>query len=110
MLPVMRERRGSWVGWDGSDDGETQHFEFEGISLSALALSQKEREEYYGGACNETIWPLLHDAIETTQFHRETWAAYRRVNPRLPHRASAELAPGRPVVVPRPQHHHHGKA
>jgi trehalose 6-phosphate synthase len=99
MLPVMRERRGSWVGWDGSDDGEAQHFEFEGISLSALALSQKEREEYYGGACNETIWPLFHDAIETTQFHRETWAAYRRVNQRFADAACAELAPGGTVWV-----------
>ncbi len=99
MLPVMRERTGSWVGWDGSDVGESQRFEFEGITLSTLILSQQEIEEYYGGACNETIWPLYHDAIETTQFHRETWAAYRAVNQRFADAACAELAEGGMVWV-----------
>jgi trehalose 6-phosphate synthase len=99
MLPVMRERTGSWVGWDGTAGGPTERFQFEGITLSTVGLSQRERDEYYGGACNETIWPLYHDAIETTQFHRETWAAYREVNQRFADAASAELAPGGTVWV-----------
>jgi len=99
MLPVMRERTGSWVGWDGTADGETRRFEFEGIALSTVGLSARETEEYYGGACNETIWPLYHDAIETTQFHRETWAAYREVNQRFADAACAELCPGGTVWV-----------
>ncbi len=99
MLPVMRERAGSWVGWDGSAGGPTERFAFEGFTLSTVGLSQRERDEYYGGACNETIWPLYHDAIETTQFHRETWAAYRQVNQRFADAACAELAEGGTVWV-----------
>jgi len=99
MLPVMRERSGSWVGWDGTAGGPTERFEFEGISLSTVGLSQSEVDEYYGGACNETIWPLYHDAIETTQFHRETWAAYRKVNQRFADATCAELAEGGTVWV-----------
>jgi trehalose 6-phosphate synthase len=99
MLPVMRERTGSWVGWDGTAGGPTERFQFEGITLSTVGLSQRERDEYYGGACNETIWPLYHDAIETTQFHRETWAAYRKVNQRFADAACAELAEGGTVWV-----------
>ena len=99
LLPVMRERSGSWVGWDGTTGGPTERFEFEGITLSTVGLSEQEQDEYYGGACNETIWPLYHDAIETTQFHRETWAAYRKVNQRFADAACAELADGGTVWV-----------
>ena len=99
LLPVMRERTGSWVGWDGTADGETRRFQFEGITLSTVGLSRREQDQYYGGACNETIWPLYHDAIETTQFHRETWAAYREVNQRFADAACAELAEGGTVWV-----------
>jgi trehalose 6-phosphate synthase len=99
MLPVMRERTGSWVGWDGTVDSDPARFEFEGITLSAVALSQDERDGYYSGACNETIWPLYHGAIEAAQFHRETWATYRQVNQRFADAACAELAEGGTVWV-----------
>jgi len=99
LLPVMRERSGSWVGWDGTAGGPADRFEFEGITCSTVGLSRQEQDDYYGGACNETIWPLYHDAIETTQFHRETWAAYRRVNQRFADAACAELAEGGTVWV-----------
>ncbi len=92
MLPVMRERTGAWVGWDGTAGGESARFEFEGIRLSGISLSADEHDEYYGGACNETIWPLYHGAIEAAQFHRETWARYRAVNQRFADAACAELA------------------
>ena len=92
LLPVMRERTGVWVGWDGSAEGESASFEFEGIRLSTVGLSESERDDYYSGACNETIWPLYHGAIETAQFHRETWAAYRTVNQRFADAACHELA------------------
>ena len=99
MLPVMRERTGSWVGWDGTVDGDPCRFEFEGITLSVVSLSQEEHDEYYSGACNETIWPLYHGAIEAAQFHRETWATYRAVNQRFADAACAELAEGGTVWV-----------
>src|SRR5690606_35286362 len=47
LLPVMRERRGSWVGWDGSTAGETHRFDFEGITLAPVALSAGEVDDYY---------------------------------------------------------------
>lgn len=99
MLPVMRERTGSWVGWDGNTDGEPIHFDFEGISLSGIGLSPDEYDDYYSGFCNETIWPLYHGAVETAQFHRETWRAYLAVNQRFADAACAELAPGGTVWV-----------
>ena len=99
MLPVMRERTGAWVGWDGSAGGNDDRFEFEGIRLSTVAISQQEHDDYYSGACNETIWPLYHGSIEAAQFHRETWAAYRDVNRRFADAACAEVAEGGTVWV-----------
>ncbi len=99
MLPVMRERTGAWVGWDGTADGTDDSFEFEGIQLRTVGLSQRDHDEYYSGACNETIWPLYHGSIEAAQFHRETWAAYRSVNQRFADAACAELAEGGTVWV-----------
>ncbi|MDZ7676132.1 MAG: trehalose-6-phosphate synthase [Acidimicrobiales bacterium] len=94
MLPVMRERTGAWVGWDGSAGGDHQRFEFEGIRLSTVGLSAQEHDEYYSGACNETIWPLYHGSLEAAQFHRETWATYRTVNQRFADAACRELDEG----------------
>lgn len=99
MLPVMRERGGSWVGWDGNIDGIAGRYQFEGINLSVVTLSRAEHNDYYGGFCNETIWPLYHGAIEAAQFHRETWAAYVSVNQRFADAACAELAQGGTVWV-----------
>ncbi len=99
MLPVMRERTGAWVGWDGTEGGESARFEFEDIRLSGIGLSAAEHDEYYSGACNETIWPLYHGAIEVAQFHRETWATYRAVNQRFADAACKELAEGGTVWV-----------
>lgn len=99
MLPVMRERTGAWVGWDGSAGGDDDRFDFEGIRLATVGLSSAERDDYYGGACNETIWPLYHGSIEAAQFHRETWAVYRTVNQRFADAACAELVEGGTVWV-----------
>ena len=99
MLPVMRERTGAWVGWDGTTDGESARFQLEDIQLAVVGLSEAEHDEYYSGACNETIWPLYHGAIEAAQFHRETWATYRSVNQRFADAACAELAQGGTVWV-----------
>ncbi len=99
MLPVMRERTGAWVGWDGSEDGADARFEFEGIRLATVGISQQEHADYYSGACNETIWPLYHGSIEAAQFHRETWAAYRSVNQRFADAACQDLAEGGAVWV-----------
>jgi trehalose 6-phosphate synthase len=99
MLPVMRQRTGAWVGWDGTTDGESARFEFEGIQLAVVGMSEREHDEYYSGACNETIWPLYHGAIEAAQFHRETWAGYRSVNQRFADAACDALAEGGTVWV-----------
>ena len=66
----------------------------DGLSLHPVTLSQQEVDDYYEGFSNETLWPLYHDAVVESQFHRDWWESYQRVNERFarrppswPHRA-----------------------
>mgnify|MGYP006148661437 CR=1 FL=1 len=38
LLPVMRDRTGSWVGWDGTIDGSPDRFDFEVIHDTSMQL------------------------------------------------------------------------
>jgi len=95
IAPVLRERRGSWVGWNGtaSDEGGAagvEPFEHDGMRIHPLALSRADLEAFYYGFSNETLWPLYHDAIRFPHFHRRWWWTYREVNERYA-RAAADL-------------------
>lgn len=99
LEPVMREKKGAWVGWAGQPDLEVAPFTAGGIRLIPIALSAAEVADYYEGFSNDTIWPLYHDVISPPQFHREWWDAYRRVNRRFAEAAAAAATPGGTVWV-----------
>jgi len=88
LAPVLRDRGGTWVGWPGTSDQDTQqtnevlkkqHQGF-GYSLEPVQLKETEIENYYKGFSNETLWPLFHDLIDHCQFKPEYWEAYQQVN------------------------------
>jgi trehalose 6-phosphate synthase len=83
MHPVLRERRGTWIGWAGGIDSTPFVPDSDGIRMRAVPLSDQDYEEYYEGYSNSTLWPLYHDAVETPAFHRRWWEAYERVNRRF---------------------------
>jgi trehalose 6-phosphate synthase len=83
LQPILARTRGIWVGWGGAAGPAPEPFEFDGISLYPVPLSEEELENYYEGASNATIWPLYHDAVEPPTFHRHWREAYRRVNQRF---------------------------
>ncbi len=83
LAPVLRERGGVWVGWDGGAGGREKTFEVEGITNRSVALSTDEIENHYDGFCNGTIWPLYHDAIRPLEFHRHWWRPHQQVSERF---------------------------
>ena len=95
LTPLVQATGGSWVGWDGSatpeGDDPTPPFDHDGIRVQPVPLSADEIETFYHGFCNETVWPLYHDALRSPQFHRRWWRPYRRVNKRFAD-ATAEVA------------------
>ncbi len=99
LRSVTDQRRAAWVGWDGSPDAADDGWSFGDTTLRAVALSEHERDDYYGGFSNKTLWPLYHDAVRPPEYRREWWHAYVRVNRRFAAEAAALLAPNGLVWV-----------
>jgi trehalose 6-phosphate synthase len=90
--PIMRKRRGAWVGWHGAADEELEPFEDDGLALVPVPLSSSEVEDYYEGFSNATLWPLYHDAIAQPRFQRAWWDTYLAVNQRFADRTAQVAA------------------
>ncbi len=100
LEPAMTGRQGTWVGWSGETDGPPDDLpDDDAVRLVAVPLDLTEKEEYYDGFCNGTIWPLYHDAVETPAYERSTWGAYQTVNRRFAERVADVAAPGATVWV-----------
>lgn len=83
MQPVLVDRGGVWIGWDGGSGAPPRPARVEGIDLRAVGLSRSEIATFYHGFCNTTLWPLYHDAIMNPEFHRSWWDPYVEVNKRF---------------------------
>ena len=59
LAPVLKEREGAWIGWDGTMSGRRANpFTHDGIAIRPLALNKDEYERFYAGFSNSTLWPL----------------------------------------------------
>jgi trehalose 6-phosphate synthase len=83
LLPLLRERHGTWVGWTGVADDRAEPFDIDGVDLLPVKLTGHELASYYEGFANDTLWPLYHDAIRDSSFHSDQWDTYRSVNQRF---------------------------
>lgn len=99
MDSVMRGREGAWVGWAGETGEAPEPFEESGMWLHPVPLSDRERETYYEGFSNDTLWPIYHDVIVPAHFHREWWQDYERVNQRFAEAVCEVAAPGAKVWI-----------
>jgi len=94
LEPVLAERGGSWIGWDGAPlptmkavatalalplQQETEA----GATLHGVPLSEREVALYYNGFCNRAVWPLFHDFPGRAVFSPDEFAVYQRVNKRF---------------------------
>jgi len=104
LEPLLRRRRGSWVGWPGvaaeeigdTDDGPIVQDE---LTLHQVRLTADDVAEYYEGFSNATLWPLYHDVIVKPIYHREWWERYVDVNRRFAEATSQAAAHGATVWV-----------
>jgi trehalose 6-phosphate synthase len=110
LEPVLAERGGSWIGWDGltlPSAGEVARvvsrprtFKTEtGVDLYGVPLSEREIGRYYHGFSNRTLWPLFHDLLPTAVFNPEDYGAYVRVNRRFAETAIARVGSGDRIWV-----------
>lgn len=101
LAPAMTDYDGAaWLGWTGEEAEATpEPFEHDGLFLVPIALSAEERRLHYEGMSNGTIWPLYHDKVEPSEYHRTWFEGYRRVNQRFAEHAAQVSAPGASVWV-----------
>jgi trehalose 6-phosphate synthase len=99
LEPFVADRGGAWVGWSGSAGEAQEPFEFNGMSLVPIALTEDEVDRYYEGMSNASLWPLYHDVVEKPEYHRAWWDTYVQVNRRFADRAAEVAAEGAIVWV-----------
>lgn len=87
LLPVLRNRGGTWVGWAGltspAENLDTvleEMMHHSGYRLMPVTLSEDEHHRFYHGFSNEIIWPLFHDLQSLCNFDPSYWDAYQTVN------------------------------
>lgn len=87
LLPVLRDRGGTWIGWPGAS-GPAREFKpalaaagaKAGYTLVPVALTDEDLAQFYYGFSNEVIWPLFHDLPSFCNFDPQYWRTYRSVN------------------------------
>ncbi len=99
LAPILSRREGAWIGWPGSSDAQIGPTTADGLSLQPISLTRAEVDDYYEGFSNATLWPLYHDAVVPSEFHRPWWDAYRTVNDRFARRAAEVAAPNATVWI-----------
>ena len=87
LLPVLRNRGGTWIGWTGAPDrcdaleailAETSAEA--GYTLQPVHLDAQQVHDFYHGFSNEIVWPLFHDLQSLCNFEPRYWRAYCDVN------------------------------
>ena len=76
-----------WIGWSGISSekiNKKNRLEIKKslkkLSLINVELNDKEIEEFYYGFSNKCIWPLFHYFIEFSNFNKDDWNSYLKVN------------------------------
>jgi alpha,alpha-trehalose-phosphate synthase [UDP-forming] len=100
LTPVLRERRGVWVGWPGVPEEEAPEsqeilagaIQEGGYSLRPVSLNEKDVRGAYDGFGGEILWPLFHEQPLQCRFEPSSWQAYRRVNRKFARAVAKTLA------------------
>jgi trehalose 6-phosphate synthase len=99
LEPLLRKRRGAWIGWPGVPDTDDGPIEQDDMRLFPVRLSNEDVAEYYEGFSNATLWPLYHDVIVKPTYHREWWDSYVDVNRRFAEATAKAAAEGATVWI-----------
>jgi len=87
LLPVLRDRGGTWIGWLGTTETVPDLDELmeratrdAGYTLRPVLLAPEEVNKFYFGFSNEIVWPLFHDLQSLCNFDPSYWRTYCDVN------------------------------
>ena len=87
LAAALREYSGVWFGWSGqtidSYTGQIAMQKIGGVTIATVDLEEQDRQEYYNGYANRTLWPLFHYRVDLTSYERSFGEGYQRVNERF---------------------------
>ena len=97
VLAAVGQRSVTWFGWSGEltdgAPGATKAYLEGPLTRLLVDLNRADYDGYYLGFANRVLWPLFHYRVNLSEFVREEWAAYTRVNAFFAERLAAALAP-----------------
>jgi trehalose 6-phosphate synthase len=101
LLPGLRNRGGTWVGWPGAA-GPARDFTAAlaaaggdaGYRLVPVPLGADEVRDFYQGFSNEVLWPLFHDLPSLCNFDPAYWRTYCNVNRKYARAVRRRARPG----------------
>jgi trehalose 6-phosphate synthase len=103
LRDVLAARGGLWFGWSGevsaAPEAAPRQLAARGIDYAILDLSEAERQGFYSGYANGSLWPLFHFRTGLLVFDRRDAATYRAVNERFARALAALLEPDDVVWV-----------
>ena len=81
---ALQESGGLWFGWSG-ETTQNRHrtpkvTKAGQVSYAILDLTRAERNEYYNGFANQTLWPLFNYRTDLTTYERGHEKGYVEVN------------------------------
>ena len=83
FAPILSKREGAWIGWPGQPDEDPESHHHGRAHPVSCSAERRGGRGYYEGFSNATLWPLYHDAVADSEFHRQWWESYRQVNRRF---------------------------
>lgn len=87
LSAALREYSGIWFGWSGETaetyTGQLAINRIGGVTVATIDLDEQDRQEYYNGYANRTLWPLFHYRTDLTAYERSFGVGYERVNGRF---------------------------
>ncbi|MGA7872378.1 MAG: trehalose-6-phosphate synthase [Candidatus Binatus sp.] len=96
FLRLLDKHGGVWLAWFEGRNSPKRIEMPPGnprFTLSFVTLSERDISEFYYGACNRALWPLMHFMTLNCRFDAGQWESYRRVNHIFARAAEAESAP-----------------
>ena len=103
MQAALRANGGMWFGWSGQVTDTPQEkvsvFKVGRITYATIDLARQDHEDYYNGFANSVLWPLFHYRLDLTNYSRQTFAGYRRVNALFARKLAPYLQPDDTIWV-----------
>jgi len=97
LAAALREYSGMWFGWSGQTideyTGKIAVQKVGGVTVATVDLEDQDRQEYYNGYANKTLWPLFHYRVDLTAYERSFDEGYKRVNTRFAEALAPLIAP-----------------